>query len=130
MRPYIILVTCWVVSISALDAKIVFRSSRAGEGTEIYTMNSDGSNQTRITYHPTNIISADWSPNGQQIVFEARPEGARKGKDFPPCIWTIDADGENLRQLTFPPDNPGGWTAIPTGRRMGLRSLFVAIGGG
>lgn len=103
------LVACLWLATNALDAKIVFRSSRDGEGTEIYTMNSDGSNQTRITYHPTNIIDAAWSPDGQQIVFEARPEGARDGKDFSSCIWTIDADGKNLRQLTFPPDNLTGW---------------------
>ena len=112
------LVACLWLATNALDAKIVFRSSRDGEGSEIYTMNSDGSNQKRITYHPTNIISPAWSPNGQQIVFEARAEGAQKGEDFTPCIWTIDADGKNLRQLTFPPDNLR-WMG-------GLLSLLVA----
>lgn len=108
MRKYILVACLWLAT-NALDAKIVFRSSRDGEGSEIYTMNADGSNQARITYHPTNVISATWSPNGQQIVFDARPEGGRKGEDFTPCIWTIDADGKNLRQLTFPPDNLTGW---------------------
>ena len=108
MRTLMLVACLWLVT-SPLLGKIVFRSSRAGEGSEIYTMNADGSNQTRITDLPTNIISPAWSPNGQQIVFEARPEGGRKGEDFTPCIWTIDADGKNLRQLTFPPDNLTGW---------------------
>ena len=48
----LILVACLWLATNTLDAKIVFRSSRAGEGGEIYTMNSDGSNQMRITDHP------------------------------------------------------------------------------
>ena len=103
MRISLLVVSLWLAA-HTLDAKIVFTSTRAGEGVEIYTMNSDGSNQIRITYHPKVATSPAWSPNGRQIVFEDYTKG-----EIDNNFLVMDADGKNLRQLTFQPE----WRGYP-----------------
>lgn len=87
--------------------KILFTSWRDGNG-EIYTMNPDGSEQVRLTWHRANDISAVWSPRGDQILFVSdRNEGI-------PDLFLMDADGENVQKVfdrsarrnhpTFSPD--------------------------
>ena len=46
---------------SILNTKIAFTSDRDGN-REIYVMNADGSNQTRLTYDPGIDDSPSWSP--------------------------------------------------------------------
>ena len=78
---------------------IAFHSSRDGNN-EIYVMNPDGSEQTRLTMESRNDGRPDVSPNGQQIVFvsnritETNPTG-----DFE--IFVMNSDGSDVRQLTF-----------------------------
>ena len=50
------------------NGKIAFTSSHDGN-PEIYTMEADGSNQTRLTNNPGNDVSPKWSPDGTRIVF-------------------------------------------------------------
>ena len=49
MRLSLLMACLWLAT-SPLWGKIVFYSTRDGN-PEIYTMNSDGSNQTRITFN-------------------------------------------------------------------------------
>ena len=78
---------------------IAFQSDRDGNN-EIYVMNPDGSDQTRLTFDPANDQRPDISPDGRYIVFssnrltETNPEG-----DFE--IFLMDTDGSDVRQLTF-----------------------------
>ena len=51
MRLIILTACLWFVT-SCLHAKIVFTSHRDSNFMEVYTMNLDGSNQTRITRAP------------------------------------------------------------------------------
>ena len=72
--------------------KILFTSWRDGNG-EIYTMNPDGSEQVRLTWHRANDTSAVWSPRGDQILFVSdRHEGT-------PDLFLMDADGENVQKI-------------------------------
>ena len=78
---------------------IAFQSNRDGNN-EIYVMNPNGADQTRLTFDSRNDQRPDISPNGQQIVFssnritETNPEG-----DFE--IFVMNSDGSDVRQLTF-----------------------------
>ena len=91
------LVACLWLATSPLHAKIVFYSKRDGN-TEIYTMDSDGSNQTRLTFNETDDVWPVWSPDGRQIVFHSY-----RDDDQNPNIYVMDADGSNQRNLSNHP---------------------------
>ena len=55
-------------SLRQSEPRIVFMSTRDGN-EEIYTMNSDGTNQTRITNNPARDTHPVWSPDGDYIAF-------------------------------------------------------------
>lgn len=82
-----------------LPLSIAFHSNSAGN-TEVYVMNPDGTDQTRITFDPRVDQQPDISPDGRQIVFcstritDTNPEGDLE-------IFVMDADGSNATQLTF-----------------------------
>ena len=78
---------------------IAFQSNHVGDN-EIYVMNSDGSDQTRLTFNSRNDRRPDISPNGEYVVFssnritEQNPEGNFE-------IFVMNSDGSDVRQLTF-----------------------------
>ncbi len=78
---------------------IAFQSNRDGNN-EIYVMNPDGSDQTRLTENSADDQRPDISPNGKQIAFSSRrvtetnPTG-----DFE--LFVMDSDGGDVTQLTF-----------------------------
>ena len=90
-----ILVACLWLATNPLWGKIVFHSFRDGNA-EIYTMDSDGGNQTRLTFNGTSDAFPAWSPNGQQIAFHSDRDGNSE-------VYVMDADGQNLRNLTRHP---------------------------
>ena len=67
--------------------KIVFWSTRDGNA-ELYAMNADGSNVTRLTFHNGIDTVPRWSPDGSRIAFASTRTG-----DFE--IYVMDADGSN-----------------------------------
>ncbi|HEX6732186.1 MAG TPA: DPP IV N-terminal domain-containing protein [Pyrinomonadaceae bacterium] len=80
---------------------IAFHSNREGNN-EIYVMNPDGSDQTRITFDSRNDGRPDVSPNGQQIVFVSNRITATNPNppgDFE--IFVMNSDGSDVMQLTF-----------------------------
>ena len=120
-----ILVACLWLATSPLWDKIVFYSFRDGN-TEIYTMDSDGGNQTRLTFNDVPDAAPAWSPNGQQIVSYSDRDGNAE-------VYVMDADGQNQRNLTrhpasdtFPDWSPDGSQIAFGSRRDGNgRNIFV-----
>ena len=113
MRLSVLVVSLWLVT-SPLWGKIVFTSLRDGN-SEIYTMDSDGSNQTRLTFHEANDGTSAWSPNGQQIVFRSERDGNAE-------IYVMDADGSNQRRLTHHPGIDGQPDWSPDGSQIAFAS--------
>ena len=72
-------------------AKVVFMSKRDGNA-EIYTMNTDGSEQVNLTQHPAADYNPAWSPNGRQILFSSDRDGIFD-------LYLMDADGTNVRKV-------------------------------
>lgn len=72
---------------------IAFVSDRDGN-KEIYTINADGTNLTRLTNNTANDDDPTWSPDGQRIAFSS----SRDGNDE---LYVMNADGSNVTQLTF-----------------------------
>ena len=83
--------------------RITFRSTRdrGYEMTslnEIYVMNADGSNQTRLTDNPYTDENPAWSPDGKRIAFDANCEEMTSFKK----IYVMNTDGSNVTRLSNP----------------------------
>ncbi|HEY0081575.1 MAG TPA: hypothetical protein VGB61_02200, partial [Pyrinomonadaceae bacterium] len=96
------------------NGKIVYMSARDGN-PEIYSMNSDGTAQTRLTNHAAADYDPAWSPDGTRIVFTSQRDGNNE-------IYLMNADGSNLRRLTDNPavDYDAAWS--PDGTQIAFES--------
>ena len=63
---------------AAPQAKIAFTSTRDGN-SEIYVMDSDGSDHVRLTYDPAIDSDPALSPDGRRIAFVSRRNGRVDG---------------------------------------------------
>ncbi len=75
-----------------VTGRIAFSSNMDGNN-EIYVMDADGTNVTRLTNNIANDINPEWHPKGNKIAFCSDRDG-----DFE--IYVMDADGTNVTQLT------------------------------
>jgi Tol biopolymer transport system component len=77
------------------NGKIAFQSFRDGNN-EIYTMNADGSSQTRLTNNTASDTDPAWSPDGTKIAFATD----RDRSNFTYEVYTMNADGSGQTRLT------------------------------
>jgi len=75
-----------------LPQTIAFASTRSGNGTDIYTMNADGSDVRRVTDDGYSSDPA-WSPDGARIAFVST-------RDTTHAIYVMDASGANQRRIS------------------------------
>lgn len=114
--------------------KIVFTSTRDGD-IDLYVMNIDGTNVRRITNQLGYDGGAFFSPDSKKIVFRASrpqtPEAIAEYKDLlsknvvAPTdmeLYTCNADGTNLRQIT----KLGGANWAPYFHPSGQKILFAS----
>ncbi len=122
MRMVMLVVSLWLVT-SPLWGKIVFYSKRDGN-LEIYTMDSDGSDPTRLTFNEVTDAAPTWSPNGRQIAFHSYrnddKNAHRGGRNVE--IYVMDADGGNQRRLTHHPGIDGYPYWSPDGNQIAFDS--------
>lgn len=76
-----------------VPSKIAFVSNRDGND-EIYIMNVDGTNSTRLTNNWGGDLNPAWSPDGTRIAFVS-------GRDRKNGIYVMNADGTEPTLLTF-----------------------------
>lgn len=97
---------------SADGAKIVYTSDRIGGGNlDVWTMNPDGTGQSRITTNPAGDLDPALSPDGTKVVFVRglfSPSG-------PPVfdIYSVNIDGTGETNLT----QSDATASRPTARR-------------
>ena len=94
--------------------RIAFVSDRHGND-EIYVMNGDGTEQTRLTHSPQDDSDPIWSPDGRRIAFLSGHDGNRE-------LYVIGADGTGRTRLTnnSADDSEPSWS--PDGRRLAFQS--------
>jgi Tol biopolymer transport system component len=73
---------------------------------EIYTMNADGSSQTRITGSVDSESEPAWSPDGKKIAFASN----RNGGGVAASIYAMNTDGTGAEQLTSGSDGGPAWS--------------------
>jgi len=98
--------------------KILFRSMQiSGEENSLWTVNVDGTGLTKLTIAlpggATDPGNPTWSPNGSRIAFTAT-------RDFVKSVWTMNADGSNMVQVT----TDAGFDMTPTWAPAGDRIAF------
>jgi Tol biopolymer transport system component len=97
---------------------------------DVWTIDADGTDLTRLTHSPGPDFDPSWSPDGTQIAFRSERSGE-------PEIWVMNADGTGQHRLTrglspaWSPDglriayaSPGD-IPCPPGR--GLRCTGISI---
>jgi len=77
---------------SNLVGTIVFYSDRDGD-YEIYVMNTDGTNVTKLTINTATDATPAWFPDCKKIAFNSDRDGDKE-------IYVMDTDGTNVVQLT------------------------------
>ncbi len=70
-------------------------------GTAVYIINADGTNERRLTDPPMFAGEADWSPDGEWIVFDTYPLAEFNFASVVSNLYRIHPDGAGLEQLTF-----------------------------
>ena len=106
-----------VVASWSPDGKyLAFTSARAGN-KQVYVMDADGQNITRLTYHDAESYEpASWSPNGRRIAFSSVRDGNSE-------VYVMDTDGHNPTRLTYHDAEDTDPTWSPDGRRMAFTSF-------
>lgn len=97
------------------NGKIAFTSDRDGNN-EIYIMDADGSNQTRLTNNPAADNYPRFSPDGRKISFNSDRVGAVAK------IFTMDLDGSNVTQITNNATADANASWAPTNRQLSFDS--------
>jgi Tol biopolymer transport system component len=97
-----------------VSGKIAFVSFRDGQG-DIYAMNADGTEQTRLTVNPASDYEPVWSPDGTSILFRTYRVGIDE-------IYVMNADGSGQTNVT---ENPA-LDIHPAWSPDGSKILFVS----
>ena len=112
------------------NGQLAFVSARSGfpADNDLYTMNADGTAQTRITSFDQDELYPSWARNGAKLVFQQDPGLHAE-------IWVANPDGTGLQRLTdnawndtHPALSPNGTKVVFASDRAaapGVPDLFV-----
>lgn len=87
------------------DGKTLAYTGERNGNFDIYTIDVNGGEETRLTETEGLDDGPDYSPDGKHIYINSFRTGKMQ-------IWRIDANGENPEQLTF--DDYSNWFAHPS----------------
>ena len=103
---------CPVSAQAPTRPKIVFTTTRDGNA-EIYVMNTDGSEQVRLTDNPGVDSDPTWSPTGEHIAFVSERDHERLYD-----IYLMDPDGKNVRRAFDDSEYRTSPTWSPDGKKI------------
>jgi len=95
--------------------------------TDLYVMNADGSDVTRITSDPAPDYQPVWSPEGRRIAFVNAASREMAPGEFgmaPPRVFTVGIDGSDVSPVS---SGQGGSDFSPSWSPDGAQLVFAAI---
>lgn len=105
-------------STASPDGKYIVARQLSFTQEDLIVLNRDGTNPHDLTNDKFFDRYARWSPDGKQIAFISDRSGKYQ-------LWLIDADGTNLRQLTFVKDRSASIPAwSPDSKRISFDTDF------
>ena len=97
--------------------KIAFVSDQLGNGFDIFVINIDGTNMTRLTSESSDDLPhPQWSPDGMKIAFTLRD-----------IIYIMNSDGSNISQLTSENAEVIDFMFSPDGSRISYHLNYSAL---
>src|SRR5215217_6088564 len=99
---------------ASAQEKIAFQTFR-DDDSEIYVMNTDGSDQTRLTFSSGFDTNPEFSPDGSKIAFSTNRDGNFE-------IYVMNADGTHQKRLTINSGGDGEPAWSPDGSRIAFTS--------
>jgi Tol biopolymer transport system component len=104
-------------------SRIVFASTRDHEGdgfgsSEIYVMEADGSQQSRLTNNSVGEARPQWTPDGKRIAFLRLAQGEPTRFE----LAIMEGDGDNPKTLVDQGNIVGGFDWSPDGSRIAFTS--------
>ncbi len=107
---------------SSTSGHIVFHSDRSGN-SEIYRIDADGENETRLTINDAYDGFPSWSPDGSKTLFQSGREGTL-------AIYSMQADGSdpvripNTENGNYPKWSAGGNRIAFFSERDGVTDIY------
>ena len=103
-----------------LGRKIVYTQKSEGTPSQLWIVNRDGSNKTRLGTSENVGMGKDWCPLGLKVIYSA------KNSKEKPDLWTIEWYGTNQTQLTDTPYGEWNPSFSPDGKRI----VYISDEGG
>ncbi len=94
-------------------AKVIFSDTSEEPYSDIFTVKTDGSALTRLTFNGASV-APEWSPGGNQILFYSAPAG----------IYVMNSDGSSRREVAAIANITGDAAWSPDGSKV----LFARSG--
>ncbi len=99
------------------NTKIVSTRSTSGSKKELFVMNWDGSQQKRLSYHRSIVLSPSWSPNGNQIAYTAFVYNTKLKKRMT-ALFLLDLTTNKIKLLSNRNGANLGADFFPNGREL------------